>query len=172
MRHAPRISLIGLFLVVAALVLAACGSSGEEVSSGADPSTTTTSGNVSAGSPGSGGTVAPGTGTADTTPIAWSRVEPTTDLVGAVVATPIELVADPDDEQVVLVHFYGGVQDCYGADATVVREDDSVVEIRLETGSRADAGDQACIEIAEAQELAVHLEAPVGDRRLSAVDPD
>ena len=43
----------------------------------------------------------------------------TTDLVGAVVATPTELVADPDDEQVVLVHFYGGVQDCYGANATV-----------------------------------------------------
>ena len=166
MRPAPRTSLIGL-LLVGALVLAACGSSGEEVSSGGDPSTTTTSGNVSGGSTGSGGTVAPGT-TTDTTPTTWTRVEPADDLVGAVVATPTELVVDPDDDAVVLVRFYGGVQDCYGADVTVVRADDSVVEIRLETGSRPEAVDQACIEIAEAQELAVALDAPVGDRRLSA----
>ncbi len=167
MRNAPRTSLIGL-LLLGALLLTACGSSGEEVSSGGDASTSTTGGNVSGGSTGSGGTVASVPGTADTTPTSWTRIEPTEDLVGAVVATPIEVVADPDNDGVVLVRFYGGVQDCYGANATVVREDDSVIEVRLETGSRSDAGDRACIEIAEAQELAVTLDAPVGDRRLTA----
>lgn len=159
--------MIGL-LLVGALVLAACGSSGEEVSSGGDPSTTTAAGNVSEGSTGSGGTVTSVPGTADTTATTWTRIEPTDGLVGAVTATPTEILADPDDDAVVLVRFYGGVQDCYGADVTVVRADDSVVEIRLETGTRPDAVDQACIEIAEAQELAVALDAPVGDRRLSA----
>ena len=169
MRHAPRTSLISL-LLVGAFALAACGSSGEEVESGADTSTSTTAANVSAGSAGSGGTVASVPGTADPSVTSWTRIEPTDDLVGAVVAIPTELLADPEDDTVVLVRFYGGVQDCYGATATVVREDDSVVEIRLETGSRPEAVDRACIEIAEAQELAVALEAPVGDRRLSASD--
>ncbi len=171
MRNAPRTSLIGL-LLLGALVLAACGSSGEEVSSGGGAPTSTTDANVSGGSTGSGGTVDPGSGAADTTVTTWTRIEPTDDLVAAVVATPTEVVADPDDDQVVLVRFYGGVQDCYGANATVVREDDSVIEVRLETGSRSDAGDRACIEIAEAQELAVTLDAPVGDRRLTASGAD
>lgn len=167
MRHALRTSLIGLLLVGAVLVTA-CGSSGEEVESGADASTSTTGGDSSPGATGSGDTVAPVPGTSDTTQTTWARIEPTDDLVGTAVVTPTELLVDPEDDTVVLVRFYGGVQDCYGANVSIVREDDSVVEVRLETGTRPEATDQACIEIAEAQELAVTLDAPLGDRRLSA----
>ncbi len=100
--------------------------------------------------------------------VTWTRIEPTDDLVDPVVATPDEIVADPDDPNAVLIHFYGGVQDCYGARASVVEETDREVVIRLETGGQPDAGDQACIEIAEAQELQLVLDAPVGDRTLTA----
>ncbi len=100
--------------------------------------------------------------------VTWTRIESTDDLVDPVVATPDEIVADPDDPNAVLIHFYGGVQDCYGARASVVEETDREVVIRLETGGQPDAGDQACIEIAEAQELQLVLDAPVGDRTLTA----
>ncbi len=85
-------------------------------------------------------------------------------------ATPDEIVADPDDPNAVLIHFYGGVQECYGARA-VGRGGDRRARsrIRLEVGGQPDAGDQACIEIAEAQELQLVLDAPVADRTLTAV---
>ena len=40
--------------------------------------------------------------------------------------------------------------------------------ILVETGSQPDAGDTACIEIAEAQELQLVLDTPVEDRTLTA----
>jgi hypothetical protein len=102
-------------------------------------------------------------------PATWARIEPTEDLVDPTVATPDEIVADPDDPNAVLVRFYGGVEECFGARATVVEEGASEVRIRLELGGRPDAGDQACIEVAVAQELQLVLDAPVGDRTLTAV---
>ncbi len=99
----------------------------------------------------------------------WTRIEPTDDLVNPVVATPDEIIPDPDDPNAVLIHFYGGVQECYGARAWVVDEDADQVRIRLETGGRPEAGDQACIEIAEAQELQLVLDGRVADRDLVAV---
>jgi uncharacterized protein YaiI (UPF0178 family) len=68
----------------------------------------------------------------------------------------------------VLVHFYGGVQECYGAHATAVDQGPDEVSIRLEVGGRSDAAGADCIELAEAQELVVTLDAPVGDRDLVA----
>lgn len=154
---------VPLALVVAlGLALAACGSSDDESVSSGDAGATSTTGPDAAvtGVPVTGG------GTA-TTVVAWQRIDATDDLVSPTVTEPTELLADPEDDSVVLVHFYGGVQDCYGARATVDESDDAVV-VTLETGSRADAGDRACIEIAQAQELAVDLDAPLGDRDLTA----
>ena len=143
-------------LVLALLLLAACGDDGDavEASGTADPDTPVTSPPVS-------DTATPGTD------VLWLRIEPTEDLVNPVVATPDELVPDPEDPSAVLVRFYGGVQECNGARTTVV-ESATEVRVTLEVGGRADAGDQACIEIAEAQELVVTLDAPVGDRELIA----
>lgn len=103
------------------------------------------------------------------TGIGWERIEPTPDLTNPGVATPDELVVDPADPSAVLVRFFGGVGECYGAEATVVEQSDDVVRIRLEVGGRADIpADTACIAIAVAQELRVELDAPLGDRALRA----
>ena len=142
------------------LVTAACGDDGDsvEASGTVDPDTP-----VSAPA---GSDAPPGTDD-----VQWLRIEPTDDLVDPVVATPDELVPDPDDPNAVLVRFYGGVQECNGARASVV-ESETEVRITLEVGARPEAGDQACIEIAEAQELVVTLDAPVGDRELIAETGD
>jgi hypothetical protein len=102
---------------------------------------------------------------------AWQRIEPMDELMSSVVATPVELVPDPEDPNAVLVRFYGGVQPCNGAHVSAV-ETDTTVTVTLEVGSNPTAGGQACIEIAEAQELQVVLDAPVGDRELVAESGD
>lgn len=162
MRSLIRFSVLAAGLAGLMLV-SACGSSGEDVvSSGATNGDTPVSSGVTSQSlPDASDTTAAQS---------WTRIEPTDDLVNPVIAEPQEILADPADDAVVLVRFYGGVQDCYGARATVLTQDAATVEIRLETGSQPDAGDRACIELAEAQELAVTLDAPVAGRTLTA-DP-
>jgi hypothetical protein len=147
--------LLPLLLVL--LLVAACGDDGDgvEASGTVDPDTPVTSPPVDDTAP-------PGTDE-----VTWLRIQPTEDLVDPVVATPDQLVPDPDDPNAVLVRFYGGVQEGHGARAEAV-ESATEVRITLEVGGRPDAGDRACIEIAEAQELVVPLDAPVGDRELIA----
>jgi hypothetical protein len=106
--------------------------------------------------------------TVDTTSTPWERIEPTLDLVNPVVATPDELVPDPEDPNAVLVHFYGGVEPCNGARVTVLEQGAGQVRLRLELGTPPDAGDQVCIEIAVAQELKVVLDAPLAGREVVA----
>ncbi len=151
-------------LVIAALAAGCGGDDADEVvaaDGGSSDSTTTTV------DPDTAVSSLPGTDDGSTA-VTWTRIEPTDDLVDPVVATPDELVPDPDDPNAVLVHFYGGVQDCYGARAAVVDQGPDQVVIRLEVGGRADAAGADCIELAEAQELLVTLDAPVGDRELVA----
>lgn len=162
MRQLTRSLLAGLVLATVALA-AGCGDDGDEVSAvdSAVTSTTADPDGVVSSPP---QTIGDDPGT-----VTWARIEPRDDLVNPTVGTPDELVVDPEDPQTVLVHFYGGIPDCYGANATVESQDDSQVRIRLELGGVPTAQDTACIEIAQAQELAVHLDAPVGDRELVAV---
>jgi len=161
MRQLTRVLLP--LLVIAALA-AGCGGDDDEVvaadGGSTDSTTTTVDPDTAVSSP-------PGTDDGSTA-VTWTRIEPTDDLVDPVVATPDSLVPDPDDPDAVLVRFYGGVQECYGAQATVVDQGPDEVSIRLEVGGRADAAGADCIELAEAQELLVPLDAPVGDRDLVA----
>jgi hypothetical protein len=145
-------------LVLLLAVLTACGDDGTVESTATDDPDTPVS------SPAVSDTTGPDAP-------AWARIEPTEDLVDPTPATPDEVLADPDDPSAVLVHFYGGVQECFGARATAA-ESATEVRIRLELGGQPDAGDQACIEIAEAQELVVALDAPLGDRELVAEPGD
>ncbi len=168
MRHLTRTGLAALAVALLALV-AGCGGDDSGQVEAAGSATTVDTGGESPGNTGSGGTVSDTTVSSDDEDtVQWARIDPTDDLVNPTVATPDEIIVDPDDDQTVLVHFYGGVQDCYGARATVVSQDDQEVRIRLETGGQPDSQGQTCIEVAEAQELAVHLDAPVGARDLVA----
>lgn len=159
----PTRILLPLLLVGA--LAAGCGGDDDEVEAGGpstDSTTTTVDPDTAVSSP-------PLTDDGTTPDVTWARIEPSEDLVDPVVATPVELVPDPEDPEAVLVHFYGGVPECYGARATVVDENANRIRIRLEVGGRPTAGDGACIEIAEAQELKVVVAAPVAGRRLVAV---
>lgn len=158
-----RITRTTLVLCLALGLLAACGDDdGGEVVAGGDGSSTTLD-------PGTAVTSPSPTTDDGTQPTTWARIEPTADLENPMVATPDSIVPDPDDPEAVLVRFYGGVPECYGARATVVGETDTEVRIRLEVGGRPDLDeDVACIEIAEAQELRVRLAGPVAGRTLTA----
>lgn len=117
---------------------------------------------------------ADGPGSPDDDPgdISWERIEPRYDLVNPTISFVQELAVDPENDSVVLVRFYGGVPECYGANAMAIYQDADAVRIVLETGSVIPDGDEPpmCIEIALAQELAVELPTPVGDAKLEAVD--
>jgi hypothetical protein len=62
------------------------------------------------------------------------------------------------------VRFYSGVEDCYGLERVDVEESDAEVLVSVFTGSRPEARDVACIEIAELVATVVTLDAPLGDR--------
>ena len=64
------------------------------------------------------------------------------------------------------VRFYSGVEDCYGVERVDVEESDAEVTVSVFTGSRPEARDLACIEIAELVAVVVTLDAPLGDRAL------
>ncbi|MET0148610.1 MAG: hypothetical protein ABW310_05610, partial [Acidimicrobiales bacterium] len=102
-------------LLVIAAVAAGCGGDDDEVvaadGGSTDSTTTTVDPDTAVSSP-------PGTDDGSTA-VTWTRIEPTDDLVDPVLATPDSLVPHPDDPDAVLVRFYGGVQECYGAQATV-----------------------------------------------------
>lgn len=101
----------------------------------------------------------------------WERIEHTEDLRNPQPSAIEELLVDPDDDTVVLVRFWSGVPDCYAARASVVSEADEQVVVLLETGGNPDAPEgAACIMLAVAQELAITLDAPLGDRELVAED--
>lgn len=101
--------------------------------------------------------------------IAWERIEHTENLRNPQPSPMEELLVDPDDDTVVLVRYWGGVPDCFAARASVVAESDEQVVVALKTGGNPDTPeDTACIMIAVAQELAITLHAPLGDRELVA----
>ncbi|MEU4317075.1 hypothetical protein [Nocardia sp. NPDC024068] len=69
----------------------------------------------------------------------------------------------------IAVHFESGVPECYGVNAAVT-EDPETVTVALHQGTRADATDKMCVMMAVFGTLEIQLDAPVGSRRvLSAV---
>jgi len=89
-------------------------------------------------------------------------VEPTPGLNG-VIGTTIDSVAVVDDVTLE-VRFYNGVEPCYGVDHATATEAADAVTIEVGVGSNPDAGDVACVEMAELQAVRVTLAAPLGAR--------
>jgi hypothetical protein len=90
-------------------------------------------------------------------------VEPTPGLDNVVTAA-IDSVA-VIDAATLEVRFYNGVEPCYGVDhVTVVADTADAVTIEVGVGSNPDAGDVACIELAELQGVRLALTAPLGER--------
>jgi hypothetical protein len=119
------------------------------------------------------GVSGPGDGGGGDAPIEWARLSPRFDLVGSRLGYVNEVVVDPDDDRVLLVRFFGGVEECYGAYATVVSQaiDEIVVELQV-GGVPFGDGSPVCIDIALAQEIALVLDEPAGDAVLRAAQPD
>jgi hypothetical protein len=88
--------------------------------------------------------VTPDDGLVDLRPVTWDRVE-----VSA-------------DGKTLTVYWYGGVETCYGlADVQVERRDDGTLAIGLWEGTRPEAVNQACIEIAMLKATLIELEKPI-----------
>lgn len=105
---------------------------------------------------------------------AWSRIEPRSDLIGLRPSAIEEMLIDPDDDRTLLVRFWGGVTECYGATTTVISQTADEIVVMLEVGGVPIEGDgyQACIEIGVAQEIAVPLDQPADGATLTPVEPD
>jgi hypothetical protein len=91
---------------------------------------------------------------------------------GAIPAEPDPAMVDPverawehvvvgPDGRTLRVYFVNGVDACYGLARVEVTQDDGAVDIRLWTGTRPEAVDMMCIEIAQTYWTEVILDEPV-----------
>lgn len=162
-----RIFLIAMTATLSTL-LAACGGDGGAFGSDRDRA----DGDGLDGPDRSVGITMPPKGTDEGT--AWARIEPRSDLIGLRSSAIAEMLIDPDDDRTLLVRFWGGVTECYGATATVISQTPDEIVVMLEVGGVPFEGDedQACIEIALAQEIAVPLDQPADGATLTPVEPD
>jgi len=75
--------------------------------------------------------------------------------------------ADPvDDGRVLAVRYWSGVAPCSVLDSVEVDESATEVVVTLMVGHEPDAGDVACIQIAQLYETRVELRAPLGEREV------
>jgi hypothetical protein len=71
-----------------------------------------------------------------------------------------------DDGKTLTIFFWSGVEPCYVLDHVDVDYGPGAITVALFEGHDASAGDVACIEIAMLKKVVVHLDEPVGDRRI------
>ncbi|MGW0179365.1 hypothetical protein [Nocardia sp. NPDC003345] len=67
----------------------------------------------------------------------------------------------------IAVHFESGVPECYGVNAAVT-EDPETITVALQEGTRADATGKMCVMMAVFGTLEIQLDAPVGSRRVQS----
>ena len=163
-----------------ALLASACGSGDEtlDASTDDDATTETTSGDETAettapaddespepgqdGQDGRDGEAQPVAGESDYTPTL-----PMLDMTSPTIHTIDEIVMS-DDGLTLGVRYQGAAEPCSGAVASVA-EDDSTIIVTLETGLNPEAAAMSCIAEVMSYELAVGLDAPVGDREIISV---
>lgn len=98
----------------------------------------------------------------DVGPWRWRRVEPRPGMAD------VHLIAfrraRPTGERAVLVRFYSGVEPCSVLDHVHVDYGDDAVTVTLYEGHEPGSENEVCVEVAEAKEVLVPLEEPLGDR--------
>lgn len=109
---------------------------------------------------GGGETVDAGEATGGFTPMT-----PRTDLEMLQIGVPAEIVVDPNDDSRLLIHFEGAAEPCSGA-AVTVTETDTDVAIVFQIGLDPNAAAMSCIAQVFDYEIAVQLEAPLGERAI------
>ena len=93
------------------------------------------------------------------------KVEPTPGMSG-VNPTAFDKVVVGDDGKTLTIFFWSGVEPCYVLDHVDIDARSDAITVTLFQGHDASAGDVACIEIALLKKVVVHLDEPVGDRRI------
>lgn len=92
----------------------------------------------------------------------WRRVEPRPGMAGV---HPIGFHrAHPDGERAVLVRFYSGVEPCAVLDHVDVAYGRKAITVTLFEGHEPGSEADVCIEVAEAKEVRVPLDEPLGGR--------
>lgn len=97
----------------------------------------------------------------------FTPMTPRTDLVSLQLTTPDEVLIDPDNDERLLIRFQGAAEPCSGA-AVTVTETDTAVTVLLETGLDPNAAAMSCIAQVFEYEIAVPLDASLGDRNILA----
>ena len=92
-------------------------------------------------------------------------VEPRPGMAG-VVARRFDTATVGDDDTTVTIDFTSGIEPCAVLDRVDVRYDATTVTITLFEGHDPNAGDVACIEIAQLKAVRIVLDRPVNDREL------
>lgn len=98
----------------------------------------------------------------------YTRLIPRDDLVSLQPRTPDEVVADPADDRRLLIRFQGAAEPCSGA-AIEITESADTVTVTLQEGLDPNAAAMSCIAQVFDYEIAVVLDAPLGDREISVV---
>lgn len=93
------------------------------------------------------------------------KVEPTPGMSNVYPRAFDKAVVGKDDATLT-VFFWSGVEPCYVLDHVDVSYGPGAITVTLFEGHDASAGDVACIEIALLKKVVVHLDEPVGDRRI------
>lgn len=92
-------------------------------------------------------------------------VEPRPGMVN-VVPTSFDHVDVGEDDRTLTVYFWSGVEPCYVLDRVDVAEGPATITLTLFQGSDPDVTDVACIDIALLKKVVVHVDEPVGARRI------
>jgi len=144
-----RNSVPAVFLVASLLaLLAGCGDDppGQGTLS---PPTSDPSGSVSSPPLPAGTGSIPGTGQA-------APIQSRSDLTDTRAFEPEAVIGDPTNNRRLLIHFWGGVEPCYGVEVRVV-ETSTDVKVTVLGGTPPDARDKSCVALAKYYEASVDL---------------
>lgn len=99
----------------------------------------------------------------------FTPLTPRNDLIQLQSVNPAEVLADPNDDQRLLIRFQGAAEPCYGATVEVTETEDTVT-VALREGLDPNAAAMSCIAQVFDYEVVAPLGAPLGERMISVAD--